>query len=290
MYFDQYDQYGQYAQYAQYYLYPYLENEAGFAEYPDFRGYQGYADPAFVSDERQVTGQAGQQLVNFLLQQTIAGTNPRVEAIMQIFLTRRRDVLRLIENYGVPPRISQALTRQIIVFVINNAQPGVNIPQQVQRLVNQFYRQDQLVIPILRFFRVPDFVIRQYITRVIRITLRNLIFIPGQNIEREVNELLRLFEQRFPNFLGLTNVYNVPVRVARDIVRDIIRFTLLNAERISPFGTIQQRAQEMVNLIMREQPELIRVMRRYGVPANQADDIARRIVIFTLREAGFDED
>lgn len=266
-------------------------NAAGYNSLGHYDPYAQYAY-AEAEYERQVNlSQMGQQLVNSLLQENFGVASGQVNNIMNIFLTRRRDVLRLIEAYGVPPRISQALTRRIVIFVINNA-PNLPVlfPQQVNRLVNQFFREDRLVIPILRFFGVPDFVIRQYITRVIRVTLRNLVFIPGPSIEATVNQLLAIFEQRFPNFLGLTSVYNIPVFTARNIVRGIIRFTLLNVERISAFGSINARAQEMVNLIFAEQPELIRVMIRNGVPANRADDIARQIVAFTLREGGLYEE
>jgi len=213
----------------------------------------------------------------------------QVTEILQIFLTRRQDVLQLIEAYGVPRTVSRALTRRIIRFVLDNAAlvPGT-LEQRVQALYRRFIAQDQQVPFILRLFRVPENVIQQYITRVIRVTLRNIVTIPTPppptpNIDRIVNAILVDFERQFPNFLGLTTIYRIPTVIARAIVRSIIRFTVLNLNRIPAVGTIQSRADAMLILLDAEQPELIEQMIRRGVPAGQAEAITRQIIIFTLR-------
>lgn len=209
-----------------------------------------------------------------------------VREILQIFLTRRRDVLELIEAYGVPRRFSRALTIRIIRFVLDNAAqvPGT-FEQRVERLFRRFIAEDRVVNAILRFFRVPQSVINQYIREVIRVTLRNIVTIPPQpepGINARVRAILREFEEQYPNFLGLTTTYRIPPGIARNIVRDIIRFTLLNLNRIPTVGTIQQRADAMLRLLDAENPELIEQMIVRGVPAGQAEAIARQIILFTL--------
>jgi len=203
--------------------------------------------------------------------------------ILQIFLTRRQDVLELIEAYGVPRRISRILTRRIIEFVIDNSENAVrDVEREVQILFRQFIRQDRVIIPILRIFRIPENIINQYIRRVIRVTLRNLEAKPDPNINQAVRRILREFEETYPNFLGLTTRYNIPVNVSRSIIRNIIRFTLQNLNRISQVGSIQRRADDMLRLLDSENPELIEAMISRGVPAQRAENITRQTILFTL--------
>lgn len=211
----------------------------------------------------------------------------QVQEILQIFLTRRQDVLQLIERYGVPRRISRALTTRIIQFVLNNA---AQIPGDIERrtsvLFRQFMNSDNLTVAILRIFNVPFNIINQYIREVIRITLRNIVTIPPIPPQPDINERVRqislAFEQQHPNFLGLTTVYRIPIAEAREIVRGIVRFTLVNLDRIPQTGTIQQRADAMLRLLDAQRPDLIRAMINRGVPAGQAEAITRQIIIFTL--------
>lgn len=217
--------------------------------------------------------------------------NNEVQEILQFIVRRRPGILRQIEIFGVPPLVSRAITRRIIRFVLDNAAqvPG-DFQRKVQILFNRFVAQNQVVILTLRFYRVPEQVIERFIRQVIAVTLRQME--TGGDLEQEVERILRRFERRFPEFLGLTSIYRIPRPVAREITRGIIRFTLENIERISPFGTLNQRAQEMLVLLDREQPELIRAMIRRGVPAAVAEDITLQIIRFTLRvaEDDFEED
>ena len=208
----------------------------------------------------------------------------QVRDILQIFLTRRQDVLELIEAYGVPRRFSRAITTRIIRFVLDNAAqvPG-GFQQRVERLFRQFIAEDREVSRILRSFRVPQNVINQYIQEVIRVTLRNIVTIPPQpDINARVRAILREFEVQHPDFLGLTTRYRIPIGIERNIVRGIIRFTLLNLNRIPTVGTIQQRADAMLRLLDSEDPELIEQMISRGVPAGQAESITRQVILFTL--------
>lgn len=205
------------------------------------------------------------------------------QGIMTEFQTSGMDILHLIEFYGVPRNLSLAFTRRIIRFVLRNAGSLTGtLDQNTARLYTQFTAQDRVVIPLLRAYRVPETVIGQYIREVIRFTLRNIERVPLPGINQEVQRLLREFERQNPTFLGLTTTYRIPVGIARNIVRDIIDFTLLNINRIPQTGTIQQRTEAMLRLLDAERPELIRQMIRRGVPAAQAETITRQIILFTL--------
>lgn len=229
----------------------------------------------------------GDELTNDSPDFVVAQRGDQASEILQIFLTRRQDVLQLIEAYGVPRRISRVLTTRIIQFVLNNApQVSGTIEQRTQELFRRFIARDNIVVPILRVFGVPFSTIYQYIREVIRVTLRNIVTIPPvPDINARVREILRAFETQFPNFLGLTSVYNIPIGIARNIVSDIIRFTLVNINRIPQTGTVQERADAMLRLLDRERPDLIRAMINRGVPAGQAESITRQIIEFTLRRA-----
>jgi hypothetical protein len=211
--------------------------------------------------------------------------------ILQIFLTRRQDVLQLIETYGVLRPITIEATRIIIQYVFNNANqiPG-NIQQKEERLFRQFTNSDMIVIPILRIFRVPDNVINQYIREVIRVTLRNIGTQPQPQPQPEpdpvVRRILRDLETQHPNFFGLTVRYNIPLNAARNISSDIINFTLRNINRIPQTGNFQQRADVMLRLLDSQNPQLIERMISRGVPAGEAETIARQIILFTLRNIG----
>ncbi len=98
-----------------------------------------------------------------------------VNSILRIFLIRRRDVLALIEAYGVPRAVSISITRRIIIFVLKNEDKVKgNLNEKVRKLFNKFIKNNQKVIMILRLFGVPQPIIRRYIRRVIRVTLRNI--------------------------------------------------------------------------------------------------------------------
>lgn len=211
-----------------------------------------------------------------------------VQEILQFIIRRRPEILRQIEAYGVPPVVSRTITRRIIRFVLDNAAqtPG-NFQRKVELLFNRFVAQNRVVILTLRLYGVPQQVIDQYIRQVIAVTLRQMDV--GPDLEQEVERILRQFERRFPEFLGLTSTYRIPRPAAREITRGIIRFTLVNIDRISPFGTVNQRAQEMLRLMNREQPQLIRAMTSRGVPPAAAENIALQIIRFTLVAADEDD-
>ncbi|MCK4261143.1 MAG: hypothetical protein KAX49_19365 [Halanaerobiales bacterium] len=98
-----------------------------------------------------------------------------VNSILRIFLTRRRDVLALIEVFGVPRYVSIVLTRRIIRFVLENAKKVKgNLNQKVRKLFNKFIKKNRRVIIVLKLFGVPQPIINRYIRRVIRVTLRNI--------------------------------------------------------------------------------------------------------------------
>ncbi len=206
-----------------------------------------------------------------------------IDQIYSIIINRYPHLLQLLERYNIPPAIIQVLTRRIIEFTITNAP---NVPGDLNRKVNILYRsfvdENQRLLLALKVIGVPENVLERYIKGVIRATLE-IIDHNDSNINAETERLLRLFERRFPNFLGLTNIYNIPRRNARRIVSDIIEFTLRNIDRISPIGSIQSRADQMLLLLDRERPQLIETMIRQGVPANRAENITRRIIVFTLR-------
>lgn len=216
--------------------------------------------------------------------------------ILQIFLTRRQDVLQQIEAYGVLRPISMETTRIIIQYVLNNANqiPG-SIQQKEERLFRQFTNTDTIVVPILRIFRVPENVINQYVREVIRVTLSNMGTGPQPEPQPEpqpqpepnpvVRRILRELEMQHPNFFGLTERYNVPQNAARNITSDIIDFTLRNINRIPQTGNFQTRANAMLRLLDSQNPQLIERMIRRGVPAVQAESITRQIILFTLQRA-----
>jgi hypothetical protein len=211
--------------------------------------------------------------------------------ILQIFLTRRQDVLQLIEFYGVQRIISMETTRIIIQFVLNNArQTTGNIQQRADQLFRQFINQDRVVAMVLRLFRVPENVINQYIREVILVTLRNMETQPQPQPQPDgnpnVRRILRELELQHPNFFGMTVRYNIPENAARNISRDIIEFTLDNVNRIPQTGNFQQRADAMLRLLDSRNPELIERIIGRGVPAGEAEAITRQIILFTLRNIG----
>lgn len=209
-----------------------------------------------------------------------------VNQIYRIIQIRHRSLLAILERYNVPPIIIETTTKSIIRFTLNNANsvPG-NINQKVNVLFRNFVRRETRTILILTAAGVPRSSINRFIRGVIRATLQIIGDSGGGvgNIRREVNRILRLFERRFPTFLGLTTTYRIPRATARRITRDIIAFTLRNLNRISRFGSIQQRANQMLRLLDTQRPDLIRAMIVRGVPAGRAEEIARRIIVFTLR-------
>ncbi|MTI67761.1 MAG: hypothetical protein FH753_14340 [Firmicutes bacterium] len=206
-----------------------------------------------------------------------------VSEILQIFLTRRVDVLNLIESYGVPRLISRAITRRIIKFVLENEYniPG-NFREKTRKLFRRFIKEDRVIVFSLRMFGVPEDIIYEYIRKVIRVTLRNIDYPYYPNIDREVNRVLKEFERTYPNYLGLTTRYNINRGIARNIVRDIIEFTLLNITRIPQVGPIDKRAKEMLKLLDREAPKLIERMINRGVPPVRAEAITKEIIRFTF--------
>lgn len=214
---------------------------------------------------------------------TFTEQRQNVNRIYRIIEVRYSYLLEILERYNVPPYVIEIITKRIIRFTLANADkiPG-NINRKVNILYRQFIRKERRVILILNLFGVPRFSIERYIKGVIRATLE-ISDDGASNIEREVNRLLRLFEAQFPNYLGLTNIYGIPRPIARRIVRNIIEYTLRNINRISPIGSIQRRADQMLRLLDAERPDLIRAMIVRGVPAVRAEEITRRIIIFTLR-------
>jgi len=230
----------------------------------------------------------GNELAEDALQERTPSQRDQVGELLEIVLVRCQRPISLVEIYGVPRRITRALTRRIIRFVLNHAAqvPG-NLQQRTAALFRRFMQEDRVVDFLLNLFRVPQEIIDDYIRCVIRVTLQNIVTIPPiptPDIEAQVRSILRAFENQFPNFLGLTNVFNISTVIARAIVSDIIRFTLVNINRIPAAGNFQQRADAMLRLLDAEQPELIEQMIRRGVGAGRAEDITRRIILFTLRQ------
>lgn len=250
--------------------------------YDPMNPYMNYGTELYY---RQMAEMYGQQLA--WEEETGFRQDGEVQRILQFIIRRRPAILQQIEVYGVPQVVSRAIARRIIRFTLDNAAqiPG-NLQRKVQVLFNRFIAQNQVVVLTLRLYGVPQNVIERFIRQVITVTLRQME--TGGDLEQEVERILRRFEAQFPQFLGLTSVYGIPRPVAREITRGIIRFTLVNIERVSPFGTLNQRAQQMLLLLDREQPQLIRAMINRGVPAGVAENITLQIIRFTIRIA--DED
>lgn len=248
--------------------------------------------PYHYNNER---AQANQYL-NFLLWEDMATftySDPRneVNRIWRIFRTRRRDVLRLIENFGVPRRVTRAITKRIIRFVLQNKDKvSGGLQRKVQVLFTRFIATNPGILLILNVFGVPPRVSRQFIRRVIRVTLRNADRKnPNHrqnNLQAEADEILQELEESFPQITDLANTFNVPIEEVRDIARRIILFTLENLDQVPEFGPTSLRAQQMYMLLQQQEPELLRKIVELGVPVFIVDDIARTIIIFVLERNG----
>jgi hypothetical protein len=215
-----------------------------------------------------------------------------VNRVMGLINSRFEFLYAELQRRGINRNLTRYIFRTIVSFADTNYTKYTGTPEQkTTALLNDLRRQFPWIFFTMRAYGVPVIRVNQILRTISAFALSNLRAAapPPGDIEERATRITNLLRQQTSIFTDLRNA-GVPANQITPVVRTVVLFTLRNINLNQPPANLQTKATELVGLIERVSPALIKQLQGYGLTMTQIRQVMRRIIFFTLQRTYKRED